>query len=255
VNRIAEGITVAGTQDDAWHEQMRDVADRLYQPADSLRALLSELVTRAVHAVGSAEGSILVPDADGQHLSFFVSHSPKAEQVTQLHVPIDRSISGHVFHTGQMMAMSDLQEEHVSNFYDVIDKTLGVATRTYLALPILAQGRALGVATYVNRPGEPPFRPFAPEEMATAQRFAAAEAVVLQSWQRTRQLAELASRDLTAMLEGASGAALDFGSESAPAARHLEPWAAVLEGMHQLSEHDQAFCAELVALVARHAQG
>jgi signal transduction protein with GAF and PtsI domain len=239
--------------EDAWREQLRDVAERLHAPADSLRLLLQDLVRRAVGAVGSAEGSILVPDADGVHLNFFVSHSPKAEQVRQLQVPLEGSIAGHVFNTAQMMAISDLQEEKAVNFYDVIDKTLGVATRTYLALPVLSQGRALGVATYVNRPGEPPFRPFQPDEMSRAQTFAAVESVVLQSFLRIRQLVELASRDFEAVLQP--------GGEFAGPARVVEssasePWAAVLQAMHRLSDHDQALCAELVSLVARwHSQG
>ncbi len=239
----------------AWREQLGDVADRLRQPSASLRGLLQDLVTRAVNAVGSVEGSILVPDVDGRHLDFFVVHSPKAEQVAQLKVPLEGSIVGHVFNSGQMMAMSDLQEEGPANYYDVIDKTLGMATRTYLALPILSRGRALGVATYVNRPGEPPFQPFRPEEMARAQTFAAAEAVVLQSWQRTRQLAELAARDFAAVLAAPAGTASGQGTARAGTEGRLEPWAAVLQTMHHLSEYDQAFCADLVALVARrHAQ-
>jgi signal transduction protein with GAF and PtsI domain len=243
---------VVGVQGDGggWREQLRDVGDRLGEPARVLRGLLQDLVARAVAAVGSAEGSILVPDADGRHLSFFVSHSPKAEQVAQLKVPLEGSIAGHVFNTGEMVAMSDLQEERAANFYDVIDKTLGVATRTYLVLPILVHRQPRGVATYVNRPGEPPFRPFQPDEMQRAQTFAAAEAVVLQSFQRTQQLAELAARDFAALLEGPAG------EEAAPGERPPEPWAVVLQAMHRLSEHEQAFCADLVGLVARwHAQG
>lgn len=232
----------------AWREQIRDVAERLLRPADALHGLLHDLVTRAVRVVGSAEGSILIPDAAGTQLRFFVAHSPKAEQVAQLHVPIEGSIAGHVFNTGQMMAMSDLQEERAANFYDVIDKTLGVATRTYLALPVLAQGRALGVATYVNRPGEPPFRPFDLDEMAAAQRFAAVEAVVLQTWQRTRQLAELSARDLDGVLDEAAAST----AEMTPL---REPWASVLQSIHHLSEADQGLCAELVGVVARHAVG
>lgn len=233
----------------AWREQVKDVAARLSQPAESLRTLLHDLVGRAVHAVGSNAGSILIPDAAGMQLRFFVSHGPKSDELAKLQVPIDSSIAGHVFSTGQMMAMSDLQEERAFNFYDVIDKTLGLATRTYLALPVLSQGRALGVATYVNRPGEPPFRPFDPDEMAAAQRFAAVEAVVLQTWQRTRQLAELAARDFATLLDE------NAPNSAAEAMNILDLWASVLQSIHPLSEHDQTLCAELIAVVARHAQG
>jgi GAF domain-containing protein len=235
----------------SWGDEFRDVAARLDQPAAMLRQLLHDVVARAVAAVGAAEGSILVPDADGQRLRFFVCVGPAAGKLIGLHVPLEGSIAGYVFNTGQMTAVGDLTGEHHSSFYAEIDKTSGVATRTYLVVPILLRGRAQGVATYVNRPTGPPYQPFQQDEMAKAQVFAGVEAVLLRSWERTGQLAQLAGQDLAAAL-GTAGpdqtATLDAG-------RHADPWTRVVRDLDSLAEEDQALCVEFVALLARHRQG
>src|SRR5262249_4885032 len=124
----------------SWREALRDVGQRLRQPGESLRALLQEVVDRAVAAVGSAEGSILVP-AENDQLQFLVAHSPTAAKLVGLRVPVSGSIAGYVFGTGQMTAVGDLTEERSPQFYAGIDRQVGVATRTYLVVPILLGSR------------------------------------------------------------------------------------------------------------------
>jgi GAF domain-containing protein len=240
---------VAGPPD-GWQAALRDVAERLRQPGDSLRELLQVVVARAVAAVGSAEGSILVPDGEEQ-LRFLVSYSPMADRLTELRVPIAGSIAGYVFGTGQMTAVGDLTEERSPQFYAEIDRQVGVATRTYLVVPILLGSRVAGVATYVNRPGQPPYRPFQRQEMEQARAFAAVEAVLLRHLERTRQLADLAAQDLAAAM---AVLAPEAPAEPLPAPGPealREPWVRALQEVEGLPEEDQALCADLIGLVAR----
>ena len=233
----------------SWQEAVRDVGERLQQPTEGLRQLLQEVVARAVTVVGSAEGSILIPD-EGESLRFLVSHSPTAARLTGLRVPIAGSVAGYVFGTGQMMALGDLQEERPGQFYAEIDRQVGVATRTYLVVPILLGSRVGGVATYVNRPGAPPYQPFQKHEMDQARMFAGVEAVLLRHLERTRQLAELAANDLAAAVEAlapgtpAAAAALRRGG-----AQRLV--GAALQEMEHLPEEDQALCADFIGLLCR----
>jgi GAF domain-containing protein len=234
----------------SWHQTLRDVGERLGQPAEGLRGLLQEVVARAVAAVGAAEGSILVPD-EGEHLRFLVSHSPAAAKLAGLRVPVAGSIAGYVLGTGQMTAVGDLAEERSPQFYAEIDRQVGVATRTYLVVPVVLGSRVGGVATYVNRPGPPPFRPFQPHEMEQARGFAAVEAVLLRHLERTRQLAQLAANDLAA-----TATALSPGTPASPAVRPgpepaRDPWVQVLQEVERLPEEDQTFCADFVELLAR----
>jgi GAF domain-containing protein len=229
-----------------WREALRDAGQRLQQPVEELRALLQDVVGRAVAAVGSAEGSVLVPD-EGQHLRFLVSHSPTGTKLAGLRVPIAGSIAGYVFGTGQMTAVGDIAEERTPQFYAEIDKQVGVATRTYLVVPIVLGSRVAGVATYVNRPGQPPFRPFQPEEMEQARAFAAVEAVLLRHLERTRQLTQLAANDLAALAPEGPGQVTGQPEAEGP----RDPWVRALRAVEGLPEEDQAFCADLVGLVAQ----
>jgi hypothetical protein len=235
---------VAGPPD-AWREAVRDVGERLRQGAEGLSGLLQKVVARAVAAVGSAEGSVLVPDG-GEALRFLVSHSPTAAKLAGLRVPMAGSIAGYVFGTGQMMALGDLAEERAPQFYAEVDRQVGVATRTYLAVPILLGSRVGGVATYVNRPGPPPYQPFQPHEMNQARAFAAVEGVLLRHLGRARQLDQLAANDLAAL---APGTAAPSGTPAPEEAG--DPWVRVLQGLEGLADEDQALCADIIGLVAR----
>src|SRR5262249_42537429 len=116
--------------------------------------------------------------------------------------------------------------------------------------PILHNGRAHGVATYVNRAGPTPHPPFQPEDMERARQFTVLESAVLRHLERLRQLDRFGAYDLAV-----AWAALDpQGAAAAPrpdGRGHVEPWAKMLQHLERLSQDDQDFCADLVAFVAR----
>jgi len=232
------------TTPSSWREALRDVGERLQQPTESLRQLLQDVVGRAVAAVGAAEGSILVPDEEANYLRFLVAHSPTGSKLVGLRVPVSGSIAGYVFGTGQMMAVGDLTEERSPQFYAEIDRQVGVATRTYLVVPILLGSRAGGVATYVNRPGQPPFQPFQKHEMEQARGFANVEGILLRYLERSRQLAQLVAHDWEATVTAAATPGM-----SRPAA--ADPWMRALQEMENLSEEDRALCADFIGMMSR----
>jgi len=235
----------------SWREQFREVAARLAQPAEMLRQLLGDVIDRALPLVGAAGGSVLVPDDDERHLRFLVSRGPGADKLADIKVPLDASIAGYVFSSGTMMAFGDLEEEHPQGYYAEVLKQTGITTHTYLALPILHNGRALGVATYVNRPGSPPFQPFQPEEMGRARECTLLQAALLRHLQRVRQLVGFGAYDLAVAWAELDPAGSGEAATRPALAHHLEPWARVLQHIERLSHEDQDFCAELVAFVAR----
>ena len=84
-----------------------------------------------------------------------------------------------------MMALAEVPED-MPNYAREVARLTGTETRTYMALPVQAGGRTLGVSTYINRPGDPPFTPYTPDEAARAQVFAAALGVLLRYHEHTR---------------------------------------------------------------------
>lgn len=234
-----------------WREQFREVATHLQRPAEVLRQQLGDVIDRAVRAVGAAGGSVLVPEDDRRHLRFLVCRGPGADKILNMKVPLEGSIAGYVFSTGHMMAVGDLEDEQPPNYYAEISKQTGIATRTYLVVPILQGGRALGVATYINRDGPPPFRPFQPEEMELARQYALLEGALLRNLERTWHLANFAAYDLSVAWAALDPEGPDPIVASAVPERHVEPWVRLLQTLERLSEEDQEFCADLVAFVMR----
>jgi hypothetical protein len=241
----AEPTTLA-----SWRDALGDLSARLLEPTENLAQFLQQVVARAVTAVGAAEGSILVPD-EANDLRFLVAHSPIRGKLVGLRVPISGSIAGYVYGTGQMMAVGGLAEERSPQFYAEIDRQVGVATRTYLVVPILFGNRVGGVATYVNRPGQPPYQPFQQHEMEQARAFAAVEAVLLRHLERSRQLAQLAAQDLAAAVAALSpeGPASPAGPPTPDALG--DPWLRAVQQVESLSESDQALCTDLIGVVVR----
>lgn len=127
-------------------------------------AMLRRLVEDSCEVLGAAEGSILVPTDEGDALRFLVSLNPVLED-SETTVPIDRSISGYVYTTRQAVAKVHPETEGASK----IDRLSRSQTSHLLAVPILDDDRVYGVATFVNRRGNPIDRPFSIEELRRAQ--------------------------------------------------------------------------------------
>jgi hypothetical protein len=233
----------------SWREQFQEAAARLSQPIEALRQLLGDVVARAVAATGAAGGSVLVPDDDGRQLRFLVSRGPAAEKLQNLKLPLEASIAGHVYSTGAMMAFGDLHAEDGSAVDEEASLQSAGPIHTYLVLPILHNGRAHGVATYVNRAGTEQ-RPFQPDEMERARSYTLLESAVLRHLERLRQLDRFGAYDLAV-----AWVALDPQGPD-PKARpdlrgNAEPWVRLLGHLEQLGQEDQDFCADLIGFVAR----
>ena len=234
----------------SWREQFHEAAARLAQPAEALRQLLGDIVGRALGAVGAGGAAIFVPD-DDRHLRFLVARGVGADKLIDLQVPIEGSIAGYVFSTGTMTAFGDVEGERPPSYYAEISQQIGVPTITYLALPILHGGRSQGVATYVNRPGDPPYPPFGQEEIQCAREYTILQGAVLRHLDRLWQLDRFGAYDLAVAWAALDPAGPDPVATRTGPDRHLEPWARMLQHLERLSQEDQDFCTDLVAFVAR----
>jgi hypothetical protein len=237
--------------DSAWGEKFREVAARMTQPAEVLRQLLGDILDQARAAVGAAGAAVLVTD-DARHLRCLVWRGFDTDRPAQARVPIEGSIAGHVLSTGSMMAFGHGEAGTPHALQEEIGGQLGVTPHVYLALPILHGGRAQGVATYVNRPGAPPYPPFGQDEIERARQFTVMQGAVLRHLERIWQLDRFGAYDLAVAWAALDPAGPDpEATRAAGPDRHLEPWARMLQHLERLSQQDQDFCSDLVAFVAR----
>ncbi len=171
-----------------WIAALDEVGLGLQQSTQRLREALLSVVKLAAAAVGAAESSIVVPTADSGCLGFLVSYSPHAKALADVVVHVETSIVGRVYTTGQMIAIEDEPP---------VVPIPGAAPKIYLAYPLMLDDATLGVATYVNRPGEPPFERFTKKEMQIASQFAILESILVRQYLRAKALASLSASELS----------------------------------------------------------
>jgi GAF domain-containing protein len=94
------------------------------------------------------------------------------------------------------MAVNDVSAE--GSFWSGADEAVGFKTVTLLATPLRTAHETIGVLEFVNRPGEPPYPPFTPEEMDDAARFADAIARLVDSYELALVVESLFARTVKA---------------------------------------------------------
>jgi hypothetical protein len=162
-----------GTSDDANGARIReslgkvDLSNSLSKP---IRQAIDDLLKVAQETVGSADASVLVRDGREGGLRFLVAVSEIEEALLKIRIPPGKGIAGLVFSSGQPMAVNDCSAE--GSFWSGADEAVGFKTVTLLATPLRSGNETIGVLEFVNRPGEPPYPPFTPEEMDDAARYA-----------------------------------------------------------------------------------
>ena len=134
-----------------------DIASALTRP---LARSIEELLRISAADLQSSEASVLIRDGDEGDLRFLSAIGEVAGQLLNLKVPAGKGIAGFVMSSGQPMAVADVGA--TDSFYAEVDKTTGFSTQMILATPLRYEGEMIGVLEYVNRSGEPPFKPFTP---------------------------------------------------------------------------------------------
>ncbi|MCM3900502.1 MAG: GAF domain-containing protein, partial [Pyrinomonadaceae bacterium] len=177
-----------------------DVSNSLTLP---LKRAIDEILQLAAKAVGSKEASVLVRDGNEGGLKFLTAISDVKEELLKLHIPPGKGIAGLVFSSGQPMAVSDVSSE--GSFWSEADKKTGFKTITLLATPLRTGTEAVGVLEFVNRPGEPPYPPFTPEEMDQAAYFADAIARIIDAHEIAELVESLFARSLKTLVAETEG--------------------------------------------------
>jgi transcriptional regulator with GAF, ATPase, and Fis domain len=158
-----------------------EAANTLTSP---LMRSIENLLRVAADAVGASEASVIVRDGNKGSLKFLSAIGPVAEQLLRVKIPPGRGIAGFVFTSGQPMMVANAAEEE--SFYAEVDRTTGYTTQTLLATPLRVRNEIIGVLELVNRPGEPPYAPFAPEEMDQSAHFADAIAALVDAYESAK---------------------------------------------------------------------
>lgn len=251
------GINHDQTSDEAGHANaVRDAiraVDVTHSLSEPIRRAVDDLLGLAAQAVGSADASVLIRDGNDGGLKFLVAASELEQELLKIRIPPGKGIAGLVFSSGQPMAVNDVSEE--GSFWSEADKKTGFKTVTLLATPLRTRNETIGVLEFVNRPGEPPYPPFTPEEMDRAARFADSIARFVDAY----ELALLTEAVFDRAIKSSVGSA-EMGKElrewlksidAAPEHRDLLLLTISLREIVSSGEAEREMCRDLLDTIAR----
>jgi GAF domain-containing protein len=261
--RARSSSSIISSSDDSFETQLRDtisvvdVANSLTSP---LTRSIENLLELAAAAMGSDEASVLVRDGNEGGLRFTVAIGEVADKLLNVRIPPGKGIAGFVFSSGQPMAIADVAQEET--FYAEVDRATGYSTQTILATPLRVGSEIVGVLEFVNRLGDPPYKPFTPDEMDQAAHFADAIATLVDAHETAGLIESLFERSIKSGAEGALKGR-ETGSDlrqwlqnvrSAPEHRDLMQMAVSLRDIASRGDAERELCRDVLEALARYTE-
>ena len=107
--------------------------------------LLSLIVEQAAKLVGAESCAVLLPDEKSEELVFKAA----LDDIVGMRVPLGKGVVSHVLSTGEPEIINDVS--NAPGHYKKINEQSNLVTRSLMAIPLLAEGRSLGVLTATNK--------------------------------------------------------------------------------------------------------
>lgn len=247
----------SGQTADSFEAQLRatiNAVEMSHALTSPLKRSIENLLRLAAQSVGSDEASVLVRDGNEGGLRFLVAIGEVADKLMTLRIPPGKGIAGFVFSSGQPMAVADVAQEET--FYAEVDRAVGFSTQTILATPLRVEGEMVGVLEFVNREGDPPYKPFTPDEMDQAAHFADAIATLVDAHESAgliETLFEHSTKMQGTEAEGRGEALRQWLREmqAAPEHRDLLQMAVALRDVASRGDAERELCRDVLDALAR----
>ena len=156
--------------------------ERLVQAAlrvnstDDLESVCRHILEGARGVLRSEAASLMLVDETKRTLEWFSVLGEAGEVLEKHDLSLDEGVAGWVARTGESLLLADPTSD--PRFCGRIDALSGFVTRSLLCVPMVAQGRVLGVLELLNPPEG---LPYTPDDVRKAQAFASLSAMALQN--------------------------------------------------------------------------
>lgn len=171
----------------------------------SLEHLLRKIVAAAAELTDSETAAILLQTGQTGNLRFVAAHQFN-ERLVDIAVPIDRSVAGLCFTSGEPVIVRDAHSD--PRYYPAADEAVGHQTRSLLAVPLQFKTRRIGVLEAQNKLSD---QAFTPEDVETLTALAAQATAAIENARLVKTLQ--GAHDLAHALRQASvalGSTLHF---------------------------------------------
>lgn len=131
-------------------EKLRAVltVTKAYRSIIHLDVLLTTIVETAADTLGAAAGSILLFDDDGK-LRFHTASGDAASAVKPMYVEPGQGVAGWTASTGKPAIVNDVRSD--PRFARDFDQETGFKTRSIICVPLIFEGRVIGVLELLNK--------------------------------------------------------------------------------------------------------
>ncbi len=134
--------------------ELQDNPQAITSPSDLLNMVMN-ILTIALDAVESGNGSILLLDEDDDELVFVAVVGDRAEELTDFRIPAGSGIAGWVNLHKKAALVSDVRKD--DRWISAVDQSIGFHTQSLMAVPLILDDRVLGVMEVVNSRSEDHF--------------------------------------------------------------------------------------------------
>jgi sigma-B regulation protein RsbU (phosphoserine phosphatase) len=123
-------------------------------PAD-LMGMVMNILSTALKAVGSENGSILLLDEDTEELVFVAVVGERQKELADFRIPADSGVAGWVRTNKKPTLVQDVRKDN--RWISAVDQSIGFHTQSLMAVPLVMGERVLGVMEVVNALSEDHF--------------------------------------------------------------------------------------------------
>lgn len=118
-------------------------------PEMDVLVLMDHIMKAAIDSVGASDGSLMLVDEESNELAFVVVHGVARDALTGHRIPIGTGIAGWVAQRGENVIVPNVNLD--PRFSHTIDKSFRFRTHSLLCVPIIHEGRTLGVIQAINK--------------------------------------------------------------------------------------------------------
>lgn len=123
-------------------------------PQTNVFALINRILSSALEAVDSEDGSLQLLDEEAHELVFVEVQGISRDRLLNYRMPEHEGIAGWVVANHKPRLVPDTLQEPL--FSPLVDRSIGFRTNSLICVPLMNRERAVGVIEVVNtRSGEP----------------------------------------------------------------------------------------------------
>ena len=117
-------------------------------PDTDVLALINNILSAAIEAIGSSDGSLLLLDMEAEQLVFVEVIGTSSEQLIGFRIPSDEGVAGWVLTSKSPTIIPNVR--HDERWSSVVDEAIGFRTAALICVPLLDGERPLGVIEVLN---------------------------------------------------------------------------------------------------------